>query len=113
MSVQDSGPGRPGVKTIAIRLESDLHAQLSLIAQLRGSTITDEIRQAIETHVSSIKASPELAGKAEGLLSEIEREAIARREAIAALFGTTEPTTPPSRSTTRGRKTRREEASED
>ena len=29
-----------GVKTLAIRLEPDVHTQLTLIAQLRGSTIT-------------------------------------------------------------------------
>jgi predicted DNA-binding protein len=91
MSTMDSGStGKAGVKTLAIRLEPDLHAQLALIAQLRGSTITDEIRQAIEAHIAAVKASPDLAGRADSVLEEIEREAAARREAIATLFGTTE-----------------------
>jgi predicted DNA-binding protein len=92
MSVPDTGStGKAGVKTLAIRLEPDLHAQLALIAQLRSSTITDEIRQAIEAHIVSIKASPDLASKADSVLEDIEREAANRREAIATLFGNGEP----------------------
>jgi predicted DNA-binding protein len=88
MSTMDTGStGKPGVKTLAIRLEPDVHAQLSLIAQLRGSTITDEFRQAIEAHIASVKGNPDLAAKAGGALEDIEREASARREAIATLFG--------------------------
>jgi predicted DNA-binding protein len=93
MSVPDSSSSKAGVKTLAIRLEPDLHAQLSLIAQLRGSTITDEIRAAIEAHIKAVKASPDLAGRAGSVLEDIEREAAARREAIATLFGTAEQET--------------------
>jgi predicted DNA-binding protein len=90
MSLPDTGSAKTGVKTLAIRLEPDVHAQLSLIAQLRGSTITDEIRTAIEAHIAAVKASPDLAGRADSVLEDIEREAAARREAIATLFGATE-----------------------
>jgi predicted DNA-binding protein len=98
MSIPDNGSAKAGVKTLAIRLEPELHAQLSLIAQLRSSTITDEIRAAIETHIDAVKAAPELAGRADHVLEEIEREAAARRDAIATLFGTAaaEPDTSPS-----------------
>jgi predicted DNA-binding protein len=92
MSVLDNnGPtGRPGVKTLAIRLEPDLHAQLSLIAQLRGATITDEIKAALEAHITAAKSMPELTGRADAVLADIERDATAKRAAIATLFGTTE-----------------------
>lgn len=96
MSVPDS---RNGVKTIAIRLEPELHAQLSLIAQLSGSTITDEIKAAIESHIETVRAKPELAGRADSVLADIEREAAARRQAIATLFGSVDS----SDGTTRGR----------
>lgn len=78
---------KPGVKTLAIRLEPALHAQLSLIAQLRASTITDEIRTAIEAHIALAKTAPELAAKSQAVLDDIEREATVRRSAIATLFG--------------------------
>ncbi len=100
MSIQDSGPAKASVKTLAIRLEPDTHAQLSLIAQLRGHTITDEIRTAIEAHIASAKTAPELAAQAGSVLEEIERDAVARRQAISTLFGneqTVVPAEPSSR----------------
>lgn len=84
-----------GVKTLAIRLEPDVHTQLTLIAQLRGSTITDEIRKALMAHIASVKDSTDLASQAESAMAEIEREAAARREAIATLFGTEQTTEKP------------------
>jgi len=92
MSLPENGSAKGGVKTLAIRLEPELHAQLSLIAQLRGSTITDEIRAAIEDHILAVKANPDLAGRADSVLEDIEREAAARRTAIATLFGGDAPT---------------------
>ncbi len=71
MSIEDitgASSKERGVKTLAIRLEPDLHAQLSLIAQLRRSTITDEIRAALTTHIASIKAQPALAARADDVL---------------------------------------------
>jgi predicted DNA-binding protein len=94
MSIPDSGPAKASVKTLAIRLEPDNHAQLSLIAQLRGHTITDEIRQAIEAHIASAKTAPELAAQASNVLDDIEREAVARKQAIATLFGNEQTETP-------------------
>ena len=82
-----NGPSRGSVKTLAIRLEPELHAQLSLIAQLRGSTITDEIRAALEAHLANVKQTSDLADRAESVLADIDREAATRRDAIAALFG--------------------------
>ena len=75
------------MKTLAIRLDDELHAQLSVLAQLRESTITDEIRLALDAHLLSCKASPELGGRAQAVLDEIERDSQARQAAIATLFG--------------------------
>ncbi|UVJ38067.1 hypothetical protein [Arthrobacter sp. CJ23] len=76
------------VKKLGIQLEPDMHAQLTLIAQLQGSTLTDEIRKALTAHVASVKAGGDLATHAEAAMAEIERDAAARREAISSLFGT-------------------------
>jgi predicted DNA-binding protein len=76
-----------GVKTLAIRLQPELHSKLVIIASLANSTITEEIRKAIEAHIVSVKSSTDLASKASGVLEEIEREAAERRAAIASLFG--------------------------
>ena len=87
MSQSSSPEPGPVVKTLAIRLDIQLHAQLSVIAQLQGNTITDEIRLAIERHIEQTRSNPALTAKADAVREEIERDAAARREAIASLFG--------------------------
>ena len=75
------------MKTIAIRLEEDQHAQLSVLARLRDSTITDEIRQAIDERLEASKHDPDLKNRGQAVLDDIERDAKARQAAIATLFG--------------------------
>ena len=75
------------MKTLAIRLEEDQHAQLSMIAQLEGLTMIDAIRQAIDQWIGERKNQPELRERAEAVLADIEHEAATRRGAIAALLG--------------------------
>lgn len=77
------------MKTMAIRLQDDVHAQLSVVAQLDETTVADEIRQAIEGHLARKRAEGGLADRASQALADIERDATARRDAIQALFGDT------------------------
>jgi predicted DNA-binding protein len=94
------------MKTMAIRLQDDVHAQLSVVAQLDGTTVADEIRQAIEGHLARKRAEGGLADRASQALADIERDATARRDAIQALFGepAEEPSTTPTKATGRGSK---------
>lgn len=84
-------------KTIAVRVQEDLHAQLSFIAQLSGSSLSEEIRTAIERRIATAQEDPDLIAKAEAARAAIEREAKARSAAIAgfmgqhAVAGTTKP----------------------
>lgn len=111
-----STPDQPtrGVKTLGVKLEPDVHAQLSFIAQLREGTITDEIQIAIRTHIERAKDDPELRSRAEEVQAEIEREAAARRDAIATLFAAsgTAPEPTPSSGTTRSRQRGKETTSD-
>ena len=75
------------MKSLAIRLEEDTHAQLTMIAQLEELTISEAIRQAIESFIETKRSNPQLAGRAEAVLAEIESDAAKRREAIVTLFG--------------------------
>ncbi len=88
------------MKTLAIRLEDDVHAQLAMVAQLDGTTVTEEIRQAIEAHLTRKRESGELSERANAVLAEIEQEAAAKRDAIQALFH--QATTPPPSKGRRG-----------
>jgi hypothetical protein len=82
------------VKTLAIRLEEDQHAQLSMIAKLEELTVTDAIRQAIEQWIESKRSNPQLQARAAAVLADIDRDAATRRDAIAALVGDQAPAAP-------------------
>lgn len=103
---QTTSPGgeAQGHKTLAIRLDTQLHARLSVIAQLSGHSLTDEIRLAIERHIEAVRSDTGLTAKADAVLEEIEQEAKVRREAIASLFGgQAAGSTEPAKLTRRGR----------
>ncbi|AZZ79756.1 DNA-binding protein [Gordonia alkanivorans] len=85
------------MKTLAIRLEDEQHARLSILAKLSGVSLTDTIRDAIESRIATLASDPEIAAKAEALTAEIDREAAEQRDAIATLFGTNNRTTPRGR----------------
>lgn len=89
MSIPDSDTSNGRVKTLGIRFDADIHADMALIASLRGTSFQAEVLEACRAHVASVKASPELASKADDALAEIEREAAARKESFARLFGST------------------------
>ncbi len=89
--------GKNPVKTLAVRLDEDLHAQLAMLAQLEGVTLTDVVRQAIERYVEHRRGEGDMAAKAEEALAEIDREATARRQAIQTMFGSAEGERPGKR----------------
>jgi plasmid stability protein len=92
------------MKTLAIRLDDELHAQLSVLAQLSGTSLTDEIRQALEAHLKAKRANPELTERAKAVSDEIEHEAQARQAALATMFGPPEqPSESPKASSKRPR----------
>ncbi|MGW5922336.1 hypothetical protein ACWFPY_25390 [Nocardia fluminea] len=74
-------------KTMAIRVDPDIHAELSLIAQLRGKTLADEHLQAVLDHIERAREEADLGERAEYAIAEIEREAAIRRQAIERLRG--------------------------
>lgn len=76
-------------KTMGVRMDLDLHAKLTFIAQLTGSSLSDEITRAIQARVDTAQADPDLVARAEAVRAEIEREAQARQHAIAGFFGET------------------------
>ncbi|MGH9089842.1 MAG: DNA-binding protein [Acidimicrobiales bacterium] len=81
------------MKTTALRLDDDVHAQLAMLAQLEGVTVTFAIRQAIEDYVEHKRQNPELMARAKAALADIDRDAATRRDAVASLFES-EPAAP-------------------
>ncbi|AKU18186.1 DNA-binding protein [Luteipulveratus mongoliensis] len=86
------------VKTLAVRLDNDLHGRLAILAKLSGISIIDAIRIAIEKEVEVMAANPAVAARAKDLQDEITRDADEQRAAIQALLAT--PTKAPSKPST-------------
>jgi plasmid stability protein len=75
------------LRTLVVRLDEGIHARLQFIAQLRGSSISDEIRRAVENRIETAQDDPDLIARAQEVREEIEREAAARSAAIAGFLG--------------------------
>ncbi|MEV6871454.1 hypothetical protein [Amycolatopsis sp. NPDC051128] len=99
-----SEPKSGGVKTLGIKVPDALHAQFALVAQLDGISLGDAALRAVELYVSTKKAEPDFAARAQAALEEIEREAAARRGAIQGLFGDDAPAADAGTTTSRSRR---------
>ena len=75
------------MKTIAVRLDEELYATLVIVGQLDGKALSEEIREALEAHIAGKRAEGNLAGKAQEVLEDIDRQASERRAAIQHLLG--------------------------
>jgi hypothetical protein len=80
-------PGRWSVRTLAIRIEDELHAQLGMIAKLEDLSLTDALLQAIDQWIRERRNNPELQARAAAVIADLDREAATRRGAIEALLG--------------------------
>lgn len=85
------------MKTLAVRLNESTRAQLDIVAHLNDHTVTDEIRLALEAWMERTKSDPSVLQRAESVRAEIEREAAAKRDAIAAIFAATRKSPPAPR----------------
>ena len=74
------------MRTIAIRVEDELHEQLTLLARLAGRPLVEEIREAVDEHIARKGNQVDLTAQAEKALAEIDRDAANRRKAIESLL---------------------------
>lgn len=91
-------------KTIAVRVEENLHTQLQFISDLAGTSLSEEVRKAIEARIASAQDDPTLIERAQKVREQIEREAAARTAAIAGFMGATATTATASKPGQRSRR---------
>lgn len=84
---------RGSVKTLAIQLTDDQHAQLVLISQVEGLSLKDVLKQAVDALIERKRTEPDFAARAGAVLEGIDREAASRRQAIQTLFAQGQPPT--------------------
>ncbi|WP_246136620.1 hypothetical protein [Leekyejoonella antrihumi] len=86
-NITDQPEAEQHFKTLAVRVEEGLHARLRFLAQLNETSISEEIRTALEQRITSAQEDPNVIAKAEQARAEVERQAAARSEAIAGFIG--------------------------
>jgi hypothetical protein len=86
-----STSGRNGVKTLGIRFQPEVHAQLSLIAQLRGHSFQDETIAAVEAHIAASRNDKALLARVEEAQAEIARRAQESQATLTSLFAINGP----------------------
>ncbi|NKY25519.1 hypothetical protein [Nocardia gamkensis] len=80
--------------TPAIRIDTARHAQLTWIAELRGSTLKQECFKAVDAYIEAAKQDPDLMARANAARAAIEKEVRARQAAIDNLFIASPPPPP-------------------
>lgn len=80
------------MKTLAIKLDDELHAQLTMLGQVLNTPVTTLMLEAVKQHVIALCKSDEVSGKAQAMLDTVEAEAESRRQALTKLFPGGKPT---------------------
>ena len=78
-------PKGSDLRTLAVRVSPDFHAQLSMVAQVDEMSLTDLMMQALENHVAARREAPDFKAKVQKALEEAEAQ-MARTRAM--LLGT-------------------------
>ncbi|MBF6260237.1 hypothetical protein IU468_28700 [Nocardia farcinica] len=60
--------------TLAIRIDTARHAQLTWIAELRGSNLKQECFKAVDAYIEAAKQDPDLMARANAARAAIEEE---------------------------------------
>ena len=105
-------PKGSDLRTLAVRVSPDFHAQLSMVAQVDEMSLTDLMMQALENHVAARREAPDFKAKVQKALEDAEAQ-MARTRAM--LLGTLPEGAAPSEAgadaPATGRSRRKEEAS--
>lgn len=74
------------IRPLSVRMFDSTRAQLEVLAQLNGRSVTEEVRLALEAWVVASRQDPKIQERAAEVRADIEREAAVRRSAIEAIF---------------------------
>jgi hypothetical protein len=78
-------PKNTEVRTLAVRVSPDFHAQLSMVAQVDEVSLADLMQTALENHMAARRAAPDFQAKVQAALAEAEAQMARTR---ATLLGT-------------------------
>jgi len=102
-------PKGSDVRTLAVRVSPDYHAQLSMVAQVDEMSLTDLMMAALDSYMASRRESEDFKAKVQQALTDAEAQ-MARTRAM--LLGTLpEASTGEAEANTPGRSRRKDETS--
>jgi hypothetical protein len=78
-------PKGSDLRTLAVRVSPDFHAQLSMVAQVDETSLTDLMMLALENHIAARREASDFKAKVQAALEEAEAQ-MARTRAM--LLGT-------------------------
>lgn len=100
-------PKNSDVRTLAVRVSPDYHAQLTLVAQVDEITLVDLIQRALDKYMAERRSAPDFQEKVQVALADAEAQ-MARTRAMllgtVSTEGTTGETSTEAPATGRGRR---------
>src|SRR5690349_11366835 len=106
-------PKTNDVRTLAVRVSPDYHAQLALVAQVDEISLTDLMMRALDQYMASRREAPEFKVKAQQALEEAEAQMARTRAMLLGALpeGAAQSGTDASTSASAGRGRRKEPSS--
>jgi hypothetical protein len=105
-------PKGTDVRTLAVRVSPDYHAQLSMVAQVDGMSLTDLMMQALDNHMAARREAPDFKAKVQEALAEAEAQMARTRAMLLGALPEGETQSGPSgEAPASGRGRRKDEAS--
>jgi len=73
------------LRTMALRVSDDVHTKMTALAQIQGISLNDALIRAVEDWMEKAGTDPKVIAKLKEMEDEVEREAAAKRSALASL----------------------------
>jgi predicted HicB family RNase H-like nuclease len=67
-------PKGSDVRTLAVRVSPDYHAQLTMVAQVDGMSLTDLMMKALDNHMAARREAPDFKAKVQQALEDAEAQ---------------------------------------
>jgi hypothetical protein len=100
------------VRTLAVRVSPDFHAQLSMVAQVDEVSLTDLMMTALENHMTARREAPDFKAKVQKALEEAEAQMARTRARLLGTLSEAAPTDEAGTAAASGRSRRKDAASE-
>jgi hypothetical protein len=105
-------PKNSDVRTLAVRVSPDFHAQLSMVAQVDEVSLTDLMMTALENHIAARREAPDFKAKVQQALADAEAQMARTRAMLLGTLPEGASAEETVTETSAGRSRRKEEASD-